>query len=124
MTHSTGSEDRLNRLKNNNSDSGYAKEELIAELSAALMGFYMGMETTIRTDHASYLKGWLQELGEDSTFLMDVLSDVVQAVKFMCTHLQFNPFETPPGNTGIPVTGNATVRDKNKMLTDELAVII
>lgn len=123
MAHSTGSEDRLKRLKNNNSGSGYAKEELIAELSAALMGFYMGMETTIRTDHASYLKGWLKELGEDPAFLMDVLTDVVQAVKFMCTHLKYNPFETAAGTAEAPVTGNRIQPVRDKVLTDELAVI-
>lgn len=96
MTHSTGSQDRLKRIKKGagKNTADYAKEELVAELSAALMGFYLGMETSLRTDHAAYLKYWLDALHKDNSFLMDVLTDVVQAVKFICIHLGFNPFES------------------------------
>lgn len=124
MIHSTGSEGRLNRLQKSGSDAGYAREELVAELSAALMGFYMGMEATIRTDHAAYLKDWLKELGGNPAFLMDVLSDVVQAVKFICTHLKYNPFEAATGSADAPVRDNPIRQPVwDKVLTDELTVI-
>lgn len=94
MIHSTGHEERLGRIKKGASKGtdSYAREELIAELSAALMGFYLGIETTVREDHASYLKYWLDALHREEGFLMDVLSDVIQAVKYMCIQMEFNPF--------------------------------
>lgn len=94
MTHSTGHESRLGRIKKGaaRGTDDNAREELVAELSAALMGFYLGIETTIRQDHAAYLKHWLEALHKEEGFLMDVLSDVVQAVKYMCIQMEYNPF--------------------------------
>lgn len=95
MAHSTGHPDRLKRyghiVKNQNKE--YAKEELVAELSSALMGYYLGIETYMREDHISYMKSWLEELRKDSGYLMDILSDVIQVIKYMCEHLKYNPFE-------------------------------
>ena len=95
MAHSTGHPQRLNRIKRTAKDhqDNYAKEELVAELSAALMGYYLGIEVRIREDHTSYLKNWLEELRKDNTYLMDILSDVIQVVKYICKHLAYNPFE-------------------------------
>ncbi|MFV0329208.1 MAG: ArdC family protein [Dysgonomonas sp.] len=123
MIHSTGHETRLKRLKRNQSDDDYAKEELVAELSSALMGFYMGMETTLRDDHATYLKGWLEALNGKPAFLMDVLADVVQAVKFMCTHLGYNPFETEPMPSDNSNRPQVIQLVSNTVLTDELTII-
>ncbi len=91
MTHSTGKDTRLNRIKaTSKRNTDYAKEELVAELSAALMAYYMGIETTIRDDHAAYLKHWINAMKEEPTFLMEVLSDVVRAVKYTLDYLNFN----------------------------------
>lgn len=117
MAHSAGHESRLNRIKKGaGKGTDYAREELIAELSAALMGFYLGMETTIRDDHAAYLKYWLEALDRDSGFLMDVLSDVVQCVKYMCTYLRYNPFDT-----GVPDAKTPAALEQ-RVWTDELVI--
>lgn len=120
MTHSTGHENRLKRIKKGTSKGTdeYAKEELVAELSAALMGFYLGIETTIREDHASYLKSWLDALHKDNSFLMDVLTDVIQAVKYMCIHLEFNPFGEFVKPDTVPIK-----KQKEGVLTDELVIV-
>ena len=120
MTHSTGHEDRLKRIKKGASKGtdDYAKEELVAELSAALMGFYLGIETTIREDHASYLKSWLEALHKDNSFLMDVLTDVIQAVKYMCIQMKFNPFGEFVKPDTVPVK-----KQKEGVLTDELVIV-
>lgn len=126
MIHSEGHESRLNRLKKGASKGtdSYAAEELVAELSAALMGFYMGIETTIRADHANYLKIWLDALHADNSFLMDVLAEVVQAIKFMCTHLQYNPFETGQEIAKPEHTTHITPKKPiKKALSDELVII-
>jgi len=120
MAHSTGHEDRLKRIKKGVSKctDDYSKEELVAELSSALMGCYLGMETTIREDHACYLKYWLGALHKENGFLMDVLSDVVQAVKYMCIHMEFNPF----GEFVHPDITPAK-QHKPEILTDELVIV-
>lgn len=117
ITHSTGMEDRLNRIKPGHikGTPQYAKEELVAELTAALMCFYIGIESAIQEDNASYLKHWISELDKDPDYLMDVLSDVVKAVKFICLKMDFNPFEKD-------VTEVATVK-KEPVLAEELVIV-
>lgn len=120
MSHSVGHEDRLKRFKKGSPDGreGCAREELIAELSSALMGYYLGMETTIREDHASYLKHWLDALHKEEGFLMDVLSDVVQCVKYMCIRMEFNPFEEFVRPDTTP-----SKRHKEKISNEELVIV-
>ena len=89
MAHSTGSEDRLKRKLGVSNTVEYAKEELIAELTSALMGYFMGIETTIREDHAAYLKYWIGQLDAEPDFLFDVLSDTVKAVNYMISETGF-----------------------------------
>ncbi|WP_165026663.1 ArdC family protein [Dysgonomonas sp. ZJ279] len=93
MTHSTGAEGRLNRFeKGDETSEEYAREELVAELSAALMSYYMGIESTIREDHVSYLKGWINKMKKEPDYLINVLSDVVKAVKYTFDTIHFEPF--------------------------------
>ena len=121
MVHSTGHENRLRRIKKGASKGTdeYAKEELVAELSSALMGYYLGIETSIREDHASYLKNWLEALRKESCFLMDVLTDVIQAVKYMCIQMEFNPF----GEFVKPDTIVSAKQHKEEVFNNELVVV-
>lgn len=96
MTHSTGGKDYFDRLKPAafNSDD-YAKEELIAEMGAALVCQRYGMTKYVKSDSLPYLKGWLQTLKEDPSFLKTVLNDVKKAThmitqKFDAIQLQLN----------------------------------
>ena len=80
MVHSTGAEDQLNRLKPSRFGSAdYAREELIAELSAALTASRYGMVKNIKSDSAAYLKSWLQSLKQEPEFIKTVLNDVRRA---------------------------------------------
>lgn len=54
----------------------YAKEELIAELSAAVIASQHGLSKHIKNDSAQYLKSWLGSLKEGPEFLKTVLWDV------------------------------------------------
>lgn len=121
MTYPTGHEDRLNWFGKGGSQGkrdAYAREELVAELSAALMGYYLGMETTIRPDHAAYLKHWLEALHKENGFLMDVLSDVVQALRYICIRMEFNPFGDSAGKDATPAR-----QRKEKVFRGELVVV-
>ena len=81
MAHSTGSEKQLNRL-NPNSGFGsdeYSKEELTAELSAALVATKYQLTKGLKTDSAMYLKSWLDNLKQSPDYIKTVLMDVKKA---------------------------------------------
>lgn len=80
MTHSTGSQDRLNRLKASTfGDKDYAREELVAELGSALVCQQNGIQKGLKDDSAAYLKAWLDSLSESPDFIRTVMSDVKKA---------------------------------------------
>lgn len=80
MTHSTGAEGRLNRIKPAAFGSkDYAREELVAELGSALVASQYGITKTIKEDSAQYLSYWLDVLKESPEFLKTTLLDVKKA---------------------------------------------
>lgn len=77
MTHSTGAEGRLDRIKPAAFGSKeYAREELVAELGSALVASQYGITKTIKEDSALYLGSWLDVLKESPEFLKTTLFDV------------------------------------------------
>ena len=76
--HATGSADRLGRIKGGQpfGSPEYAKEELTAELSAAVVASQYGLTKHVKSDSAAYLKSWLGSLHESPDFLKTVLTDV------------------------------------------------
>ena len=85
MSHSTGSENRLNRIKPGQKfgSSEYAREELVAELTAALVSSQYGMSKHVKSDSAAYLKSWLNHLHEDPSFIKTTLMDVKRSSSFI-----------------------------------------
>ena len=80
MAHSTGAEDQLDRLKPTSFGSKeYSTEELTAEMTAALVSQRYGMTKHLKEDSAAYLKGWLESLKEEPTFIKTILTDVKKA---------------------------------------------
>ncbi|WP_302561094.1 ArdC family protein [Phocaeicola sartorii] len=80
MTHSTGAEGRLDRIKPAAFGSKeYAREELVAELGSALVASQYGITKTIKEDSAQYLGSWLDVLKESPEFLKTTLFDVKRA---------------------------------------------
>ena len=80
MTHSTGTAERLNRnMEGRYGDPKYAKEELVAELSAAMVGNTIGFDKRITDNSAAYIDGWLHPLREEPRFIMSVMADVNKA---------------------------------------------
>ena len=89
MSHSTGHPNRLGRLKESSyGDADYAREELVAELTAALCGAMLDFATTPREENAAYLNGWLEELQKEPTYLFDILTDVNRAVRMISERLE------------------------------------
>tara|TARA_Y100000401_G_C8285141_1_gene205653 strand:+ start:17 stop:916 length:900 start_codon:yes stop_codon:yes gene_type:complete len=84
LAHWTGHKDRLDRnLKTNFGTKDYAREELIAEASSALICAHLGLEPEPREDHASYLQSWLTVLKEDKTALRKAFSKAQKVVDFL-----------------------------------------
>ena len=80
MGHSTGAENQLDRLKPTTFGSAeYAREELVAELTAALTTQRYGMSKHLKDDTAAYLKAWLDSLKESPQYIKTVLLDVKKA---------------------------------------------
>lgn len=84
MAHSTGHESLLKRIGGGKySQAEYAKEELVAELTAALCGSVLGFDACIRDDNAKYLEGWCKVLKKEPNFIVSVMSDVSKASKLI-----------------------------------------
>jgi len=66
LVHWTSHKSRLDRdLGKKFGDTGYAREELVAEIGAAFLTATLGIENTVREDHASYVANWLKVLKDD-----------------------------------------------------------
>lgn len=88
MTHSTGAEGQLDRIKPTSFGSEeYAREELVAELTAALTAQRYGMTKHLKGDSAAYLKSWLDSLKESPQFIKTTLMDVKKASSMLTQHI-------------------------------------
>ena len=105
MTHSTGSEGRLDRLKPTSFGSNdYAREELVAELGSALVASRYGIVKNVKDESAAYLKAWLDSLKESPEFIKTTLQDVRRATSMISHRIdlvqgQIDSYQTIPGHT-------------------------
>ena len=84
MTHSTGIEGQLNRIKPTAFGSDeYAREELVAELGSALVAQRYGMSKALKEESCAYLKSWLEQLKESPQFIKTTLLDVKKATSLV-----------------------------------------
>jgi antirestriction protein ArdC len=83
--HSTGHADRLDREtlhKYGESRQIRAKEELCAEIGAAMLCAALGMEPTEREDHAAYLASWLGALKNDKRYIFQAATAAQAAANY------------------------------------------
>lgn len=84
MIHSTGHKSRLNRgFENEKGEKDYAREELVAELGAALVCNVLGFNSRILNNSAAYLDFWVSKLKQQPKFIVSILSDVNKAAKMV-----------------------------------------
>ena len=114
MTHSTGTEERLNRFKQGNGfgSAEYSREELVAELSAALISSRYGMEKNVKEDSCAYLKSWLGSLKESPEFLKTTLLDVKRASSMITQRIDAINERIEQGLD--PILPKEEVKEKNK----------
>lgn len=83
LVHSTGHKSRLARTFGERfGDADYAKEELVAELGAAMLCAQFGVESAIE-GHATYLADWLTVLKSDKRFIFKASSAAAKAVALL-----------------------------------------
>ena len=86
LTHSTGHASRLNRLTQAAffGSEDYSKEELVAEIGAAVLVNHVGLETSnsIRNS-AAYIQNWLKVLRDDKRFIVSASGRAEKAVNLI-----------------------------------------
>lgn len=84
-THWTGAEHRLSRnfTTNKFGDTGYAREELVAELGAAFLCADLGLNLEPRSDHACYISNWLTVLKEDKRAIFSAAAHAQRAAEYI-----------------------------------------
>ena len=88
MAHSTGVEKRLGRdMEGHFGDPKYAKEELVAELTAAMVGNSMGFDKRILDNNAKYVDSWMDTLKKEPRFILSVMADVNKASHMILDHV-------------------------------------
>lgn len=87
LAHSTGHARRLHRDNFDNPVSfgseSYSKEELIAEMTAAMLCGIAGIEHKTLDNSAAYLKTWIARLKSDSRLLVSAASHAQKAADFV-----------------------------------------
>ena len=89
MAHATGHKSRLDRdLSGMFGDHSYSKEELVAEMTAAFLSSYCGMEGKTVENSAAYLREWRNRIAKDNKLVVQAAaaaqkaSDLILGKKF------------------------------------------
>src|SRR5208282_3067891 len=93
LTHSTGHGSRLNRFEENSTDhqfgsESYSKEELVAEMGAAMLAGIAGISRATLDNSASYLQTWISRLKSDSRLIISAASHAQKAADFILAKTQ------------------------------------
>jgi antirestriction protein ArdC len=87
FTHSTGHKTRLNRPgiveTHYFGDEIYSKEELVAEMGAAMLCGMIGIENKTIKNSASYIQSWLRKLKDDKKLVVHAAAAAQKAADFI-----------------------------------------
>lgn len=84
LSHWTGHPTRLDRdLKNRFGTEAYAAEELVAELSSAILGAELGLPVAHLDHHASYIASWLELLKSDDRAILTAAAKAEEAASLL-----------------------------------------
>ena len=85
LTHRTKPKSRLDRdfSAKRFGDSGYAREELVAELGAAFLCAELGITPEVQVFHAAYLGHWLTVLKEDKRAIFSAAAHAQRAADYL-----------------------------------------
>jgi antirestriction protein ArdC len=89
LSHWTGADHRLGRLKKNPFGSpAYCKEELVAEMGSAFLCSMLGIKGHLQ--HPEYLKHWMDALRSDGRTIFTAASRAQKAVDFAICSAKLN----------------------------------
>ena len=87
LTHSTGHPSRIGRegieKLNTFGSESYSKEELIAEMGAAMLAGVAGIERKTLANSAAYLKSWIDVLKSDTRMVVFAASQAQKAADYI-----------------------------------------
>lgn len=87
MVHSTGHERRLKRSGITEiasfGDETYSKEELVAEMGAAMLCGVAGIENSTIENSASYIGSWLRKLQDDKKMVVQAAAQAQKAADYI-----------------------------------------
>jgi len=88
LAHSTGHSSRLARFESDGCDhrfgsESYSKEELVAELSAAMLCGQCGISPAVIENSASYCRSWIDRLKGDSKLIVAAASAAQKASDYV-----------------------------------------
>jgi antirestriction protein ArdC len=87
ITHSTGHPSRVGRegIMNHNpfGSDDYSKEELVAEMGAAMLCSVAGIESRTFGNSAAYLQTWINKLKSDSRLIVSAASQAQKAADYI-----------------------------------------
>ncbi len=82
--HSTGHKDRLDRLcAANFGGEKYAKEELVAEMTAAFLCARCNIDQAVVENQAAYIKGWMRAIKDDSSMIVHAAAAAQKAADYI-----------------------------------------
>ena len=82
--HWSGHKNRLDRQFGKRfGDQAYAFEELVADISSAILGALLGLPEAQLDNHASYLAHWVKVLKNDKTAILTAASQADVAVEYI-----------------------------------------
>lgn len=81
LAHSTQHEDRLNRP--DEEDHGYSKEELVAEMTAAMLCGVAGIETKVIDNSAAYVKHWSKAFKDNVKLVVEAAQKAQKAADYI-----------------------------------------
>jgi antirestriction protein ArdC len=92
LVHSTGHESRLKRAtlteKSGFGSNPYCKEELIAEMGAAFLCGQAEIADQTIENSAAYLHGWLEQLRNDRTLIVQAAAQAQKAADFILGRIE------------------------------------
>ena len=81
MAHSNKPETKRDYKSQGFYSEGYATEELVAELTAAIMCHDLGIEKTIDEEHIAYVNSWMKAC-KDKDVIRHILDDLMTSVRY------------------------------------------
>jgi antirestriction protein ArdC len=92
LTHSTGHASRIGRdgfefVQSFGSES-YSREELVAEMGAAMLCGFTGIENRTIENSAAYLRTWIERLKSDSRLIVTAASAAQKAADYILGKIQ------------------------------------